>query len=149
MHFKAFCKEQAETYICPSLWHGARAGCSTGTSASIRSSSDPVIFLPKCALDQLTEPKQRLIHRLSKLLAGQHCNSWEQDGIWAGARKKSGEGRQRSRSSFEQIFWLRSVGCGVKQHNEQGVYAHIASYLHCFSCTNLFLLVGCIRINRW
>lgn len=68
MHFKAFCKEQAEMYICPSLWCGARAGCSTGTPASIRSSSDPVIFLPKCALDQLTEPKQRLIHHLSSCL---------------------------------------------------------------------------------
>lgn len=97
--FKALFKEQAESYICPRVgqgckafhppgpWGGARVGCGSGTHASIRSTTDPVIFLPNCALDQLTEPIQGLIHHLSKLLTGQHCNSQERGGIWAWARK--------------------------------------------------------------
>lgn len=37
--------------------------------------ADPVIFLLKAALDQLTEPAQGLIHHLSELLTGQGCSS--------------------------------------------------------------------------
>lgn len=75
-------------------WGGGRDGCSSGTHAGIRSTSDPVIFLPKGALDQFTEPTQGLIHHLSELLTGQPCNSWERDGIWAGASEQMGEGGQ-------------------------------------------------------
>lgn len=84
----------ARRFICQVPEVEPERGWSSGTHTGVSSTSDPVIFLPKGALDQFTEPAQGLIHHLSELLNGQPGNSWEQDGIWAGTGEQMCEGGQ-------------------------------------------------------